>query len=145
MSQINGYAIFTLVGAVFYIEAKWTLDSWMKRVIEFFAGLLLHSTSLWTKRALYVMQQGELRSTKEAFLLPTHRPRVWISADIFLSDNFFSLLLSLWTVLRWSPSNAKQWISQMQLAVASRAWYSKKCYATNIYLAFFVFVFIVLF
>ena len=35
---------------------------------------------------------------------------------------FFSLLLSSWTVLRSNPS--KQWISQMQLAVTSRA----KCY-----------------
>ena len=42
-----------------------------------------------------------------------------------LGQDFFSLLLSLWTVLRSNPSNAKQWISQMQLAVTSAAKYYK--------------------
>ena len=40
--------------------------------------------------------------------------------------DFSSLLLSWWTVLRLNPSSAKQWISQMQSAVTSRAKYSKK-------------------
>ena len=43
-----------------------------------------------------------------------------------LRQDFFSLLLSWWTVLRSNPSSAKQWISQMQLAVTSRAKYYKK-------------------
>ena len=44
--------------------------------------------------------------------------------------DFFSLLLSLWTVLRLNPSSAKQWISQMQLAVTFRAkCYKKVCFA----------------
>ena len=43
-----------------------------------------------------------------------------------LGRDIFSLLLSLWTVLRSNPSSAKVWISQMQLAVTSRAKYSKK-------------------
>ena len=34
---------------------------------------------------------------------------------------FFSLLLCLWTALRWNPSSAKQWISQMELAGMSTA------------------------
>ena len=42
---------------------------------------------------------------------------------------FFSLLLSLWTVLRLNPSSAMQWISQMQSAVMSTAKYYKKCTA----------------
>ena len=36
------------------------------------------------------------------------------------------LLLSLWTALRSNLSSAKQWVSQMQLAVTSRAKYYKK-------------------
>ena len=40
--------------------------------------------------------------------------------------DFFSLPLSLWTVLRTNPSSAKQWISQMLLAVTYRAKYYKK-------------------
>ena len=43
-----------------------------------------------------------------------------------LRRDFFSFLLSLWTVLRWNPSCAKQWISQMQLKVTSGAKYYKK-------------------
>ena len=43
-----------------------------------------------------------------------------------LSQDFFSLLLSLRTVLRSKPSSAMQWISQMQLAVTSRVKYFKK-------------------
>ena len=43
----------------------------------------------------------------------------------WLRQDFFSLLLSLWTVSRSNPfSCAKQWISQMLLAVTSWA----KCY-----------------
>ena len=53
--------------------------------------------------------------TEEAFLLPTQHPRV--------PRDFFSLLLSWWTVLRSNPSSAKLWISQLQLVVTSRAKY----------------------
>ena len=56
------------------------------------------------------------------FVLPTRQPRVRIQAP----PDFLSILLSLWTVLRWGPFNAKQWISQMQLAVKCRAKYYKK-------------------
>ena len=42
-----------------------------------------------------------------------------------LLRDFFSLLLSLWTVLRLNPSSAKQWILQMQLVVTSRDKYYK--------------------
>ena len=42
--------------------------------------------------------------------------------------DFFSLLLSWWTVLRSNQYSAKQWISQMQLAVTSRAEYYKKMF-----------------
>ena len=41
--------------------------------------------------------------------------------------DFFSLLLSWWTVLRLNPSSVKQRISQMQLVVTSRAEYYIKC------------------
>ena len=44
----------------------------------------------------------------------------------FTLREFFSLLISFWTVLRSNPSSAKQWISQMQLAVTSIARYFKK-------------------
>ena len=40
-----------------------------------------------------------------------------------LYREFFSIVLSLWTLLRSNPASAKQWISQMQLVVASRARY----------------------
>ena len=43
-----------------------------------------------------------------------------------LGQVFFSLQLSLWTVLRLNPSSDKQWISQMQLEVTSRAKYHKR-------------------
>ena len=43
-----------------------------------------------------------------------------------LCQDFFSLLLSVSTVFRSNPSRAKQWISQMQLAVTSRAKNYKK-------------------
>ena len=44
-----------------------------------------------------------------------------------LRRDFFSLLLSSWTVLRSNPSSTKQWISQMLLLVAtSGAKYYKK-------------------
>ena len=65
---------------------------------------------------------GRLHYIKEAFLLSTQQPG-------FKSRHrqyYFSLLLSWWTVLRSSPSSAKQWISPMQLAVTSRAMYYKK-------------------
>ena len=38
-----------------------------------------------------------------------------------LYQDYFPLLLSLWTVLRSNPSSAKKQISQMRLAVTSRA------------------------
>ena len=63
-----------------------------------------------------------LHSTVEAFLLATQQPRVWYQA----LQRFLSLLLSLWAVLRSNLSSAKQRISQMQLAVTSRAKYYKK-------------------
>ena len=65
------------------------------------------------------MKRG-LRSTEEAFLLPTQQ--TWIR------QVFFSLLLSLWTVLRSDPSRAKQWILRMQLVVTSIAKYYKKAH-----------------
>ena len=55
------------------------------------------------------------------FLLPTKQLWVWIRT----SSRFFSLLLSLWTVFRSNPSSVKEWISQMELAVMSRAKYYK--------------------
>ena len=63
-----------------------------------------------------------LHSTVEAFLLATQQPRVWYQA----LQRFLSLLLSLWAVLRSNLSSAKQRISQMQLAMMSRAKYYKK-------------------
>ena len=63
-----------------------------------------------------------LRSTEEAILLPTQQPRF----ESWLCPDFFSLHLSLWTALRSNPSSARQWISQMQLVVTSRAKYYKK-------------------
>ena len=65
---------------------------------------------------------GRLHSTEEAFLLPTLYPQVCIPAP----PRFLSLLLSWWKVLRSNPSSAKQWISQLQLALTSRAKYHKK-------------------
>ena len=53
-------------------------------------------------------------------------------ALVLLTDllrwDFFSLLLSFWTVLRSNPPSAKQWISQMQLAVTSGAKYHKNIF-----------------
>ena len=37
------------------------------------------------------------------------------------AEILFSLLFSLWTVSKSNPSSAKQWISQMQIAVTSRS------------------------
>ena len=65
-----------------------------------------------------------LHSKEVAFLLPTQKPRVRIESR--LRRDFFSLLLSLITVLRLSPSSAKQWISPMQLALMSKAKYNKR-------------------
>ena len=62
-----------------------------------------------------------LRSTEEAFF---HG----IESRDFSCLEFFSLLLSLWIVLRSNPSNAMQRISQMQLVVKSRARYYKKMF-----------------
>ena len=46
------------------------------------------------------------------------------------SRDFFSLLLSLWTVLWLNPSSAKQWILEMQLAMKSRArFYNFFCFS----------------
>ena len=41
-------------------------------------------------------------------------------------QDFFSLLLSLWTALRSNTSSAEKWISQMQSSVKSRAKHYKK-------------------
>ena len=68
--------------------------------------------------------QRGLCSKEEAFLLSTEQPGVRISA---LPRFFFSLLHSLWTVCRSNPSSAKQLISQLRLAVTSRAKHYKKC------------------
>ena len=46
-------------------------------------------------------------------------------------SNFISLLLSSWTVLKLNPSCAKQWNSQMQLVVKSRAKYYKNTLITR--------------
>ena len=51
---------------------------------------------------------------------PPSNPRF----ESWLRQVFFSVLLSLWTILRLNPSTAKQWISQMQLTMTYRA----KCY-----------------
>ena len=45
-----------------------------------------------------------------------------------LCQDFISLQLSWWTVLRLNPFSAKQWISQMQLAVTSSAKYYIKMF-----------------
>ena len=37
------------------------------------------------------------------------------------AEIFFPILLRLWTALRLNPSSAKEWVSQMQLVVISRA------------------------
>ena len=64
---------------------------------------------------LFIGEGGRcLHSTEEAFLLPNQLPRVRILAP----SRFFSLLLSMWTVLILNPFSAKQLISQMQLHVA---------------------------
>ena len=52
---------------------------------------------------------GWLHITVEASLLPPCSPEF----ESRLRRDFFSLLLSLWTVLRSNPSSAKQWFSQM--------------------------------
>ena len=68
-----------------------------------------------------------LLSTEKAFFPP--------SSPGFKSLNcrdFFSILLSWWTVLRSNPSSAKKWISQMQLGVTSRATnYKKRTFFQN--------------
>ena len=46
-----------------------------------------------------------------------------------LCQDFFSWLLSLWTVLRSNPSSAQQWILQMQFMVTSRPKYNKKSWS----------------
>ena len=46
--------------------------------------------------------------------------------DFRLCQDFLSLLLSLWRVLRSNPARAKQRISQMQFALTARAKYYKK-------------------
>ena len=72
---------------------------------------------------------GGLHSTDVAFLLPTQQPRVRIPARP--RQYFLSLLLRLWTVVRPNPFSAKQWISQIQLAVMSRAKCTTKRVATR--------------
>ena len=54
--------------------------------------------------------KGGLHSTEEAFLFPTQQPgfKYWLFQD------FFSVLLCLWTALRSNPSCAEQQVSQMQ-------------------------------
>ena len=55
--------------------------------------------------------------------------------ESLLRCGLLSLLLSLLTVLRSRPSSAKQWISQMHLAVTSRALHNKKYFKIeNVYL-----------
>ena len=57
------------------------------------------------------------------------------------AELFFSEPLSLWTVLRSNPSSAKQWISQLQLAVTSRGKYYNFFYYSSLELfGFFVFL-----
>ena len=58
-----------------------------------------------------------LHSTKEAFLLRTQQP--WVQIPTL--PRFF--LFSWWPVLRSNPSSANQPVSQMQLAVTSKAKY----------------------
>ena len=52
-------------------------------------------------------------------ILASHPAAIGLKS--WLCHDFFSLLLSWWTVLRLNPSSAKQWISQIQSAVTSRA------------------------
>ena len=74
----------------------------LSNIVNF--SIVMHQ---WTK-------SGGLNSTEQAFLLPTNQPRVPIQAP----PRFFRI-----TALRSNPSSTKQWISQMQLAVTSRAKY----------------------
>ena len=85
------------------------------------ANLLFSQKTSWRKKGEhfsfpdcslrnFALEEGGLRSTEEVLLLPTQRTRVQS-----LFSAFFSLLLSLRTVLRTNPFSAKQWISEMQL------------------------------
>ena len=69
---------------------------------------------------------NRLCSTEEAFLLHTQQLWAWIPAP----PRFLSLLLSLWAVLRSNPSSAERLISEIQLAMTSRAKYYKKVTCT---------------
>ena len=75
-----------------------------------------------TVMCFQVVRKRRQYSTNIALVLLTHLPGI----DSQLGWDFFSLLLSLWAVLRSNPPSAKQWISQMQLAMTFRAKYYKK-------------------
>ena len=66
----------------------------------------------------------KITGTKQLYVELMARPSNPGSAEIFSPD-----CLVLWAVLRSNPFSAKQWISQMQLAVTSRAKYYKKIMA----------------
>ena len=70
-------------------------------------------------QAFHFYTQGGGRYTaqgKQSYFPPSSSGfESWLRLD------FFSILLSWWTVLRSNSSSAMQWISQMQLAVTFRA------------------------
>ena len=69
---------------------------------------------------------GGGRSTEEARSKHSCFPASSPGLKSWRRQDFFSILLSWWRVLRSKPSSAKQWISQMQIAVTSRGEYFKK-------------------
>ena len=74
-------------------------------------GLILLDYLTWFVSSAWIIKR------RKHYCFPPSSPRF----ESQLRWDFFSLLLSLRTVLRSNPSSAMQWISQVQLAVTSKA------------------------
>ena len=79
----------------------------------------LHLVLTEVRHRYEVHTGGSIAQWKHSCFPPS---RPWLEFRLY--RDFFYLLLSLWIVFRSNLSSAQQWISQMQLAVTSRA----KCY-----------------
>ena len=93
--------------------------------IDFAINILTVLSRLWN---LFII--GDCITQREHSCFPPSSPgfESRLSQDFFLRE-YFSLLLSSWTVLRTNPTSAMQWILQMQTAVTSvtsRVKYYKK-------------------
>ena len=120
LSALTALKLWHCAAIKLNFKLKENVIAWLKLVMIIFSWLNLFFHFFHSRTFMYTLG-GCIAQWKHSCFPPSIP-----GFESRLSWDFFSLLLSLWTELRSHLSRAKQYISQMKLAVTSRAKYYKK-------------------